>query len=440
MARLDLARLLRGPQRRAVEDVIGLLPEPCRVDDARGKTLLGTAASGARHPIVASGEEIGAVEGGIGADRVARLIAHLFGREQEKLALAAETLGRYKELTVLYDMSAALSRVLDVREVARLVADEAQRFLDASEAAILLLDPRRERLDPIAAAGEREVAVDPTTGVEGRVLASGRAELIEERPVEEGGGSLVCAPLRSGEEVFGLLRVASRERARWNAGDLKLVTSLAANAAAAISHARLHRDQLRQQALRNRIERFVSPSLVEIALQDHAHDEDGQPAPIAVLVCDVGDLAHTLDPDLSDDEVLASMLAAMSIAMEVLLAHDASVSVAQGEMIVALFGRREGFQASARAAADAARALARRLDRRFGGELARSPGVGIGQVTSAEEFFPGVSAAAVLQSGAEGRILVDAHVARVLPQPCEPVPPLGGAAVEARVEAHEVRP
>ncbi len=439
MPRLDLKRLLRGQQRRAVEDVLAILPQPCRIDDANGKTLVGAADGGAPHPIVASGDEIGVAVGGEGAEQIARLVAHLFGREQEKLALAAETLGRYKELTVLYDMSAGLSRVLDVREVASMVVGEAKRFLGASEAAILLLDSRGEHLEPIAGGVEE---LDPRTGVEARVIASARAELIEERPEEEGGGSLVCAPLRSGEHVFGLFRVASSEKARWNAGDLKLVTSLAANAAAAISHAMLHRDQLRQQALRNRIERFVSPALVEIALENHARTESG-PAPIAVLVCDVSDLARTLDPDLSDDAVLESMLGATSVAMEVLLAHDASVSIAQGEMIVALFGTAEGFEASVGAAVEAARALVHRLDRRFGGILARSPGIGIARVEDADGFFSGVGVAATLQSGAEGRILVDRAVGAVVSRALasQPPPPPGSTPdVAARpIEAHEVR-
>lgn len=446
MRRLDLGRLLRGPQRRAVEDVLALLPDPCRIDDAGGKTIVGAAAGGTRHAIVSGGNEIGVVEGGPGADKVARLVAHLFDREQEKLALAAETLGRYKELTVLYDMSAALSRVLDVREVASMVVAEARRFLGAAEASILLLDRRGERLEAIAeGSGAAPLSIDAKLGVEGRVIATGSAELVEDVGPEAGGGSLVCAPLRTGERVFGLLRVASPERARWNAGDLKLVTSLAANAAAAISHATLHRDQLRQQALRNRIERFVSPSLVEIALTGHAQSGDDA---IAVLVFDVGDLARALDPDLSDDEVLSSMLRAASIAVDVLLEHEASVSTAQGEMIVALFGREDGFGESARAAARAASALVRRLDRRFGGPLARCPGVGVARVADVESFFAGVGAAATLQSAADGRILVDPAIAEVLAGAPERE---GGAmvatparepleTVSGTFEVHEVQP
>ena len=436
MRRLDLARLLRGAQRRAVEDVLALLPEPCRIDDATGRTLLGDAHVGARHPILASGIEIGAVQGGQGAERVARVVAHLFDREQEKLALAAETLGRYKELTVLYDTSAALSRVLDVREVAALVAAEAQRFLGAREAAILLADHPGDRLQAIAQAGAatRGRADAEPSELERRVLASGRAELLEDAGA---GVSLVCAPLRTGERVFGLLRVVGSERARWNAGDLKLVTSLAANAAAAISHATLHRDQLRQQALRNRIERFVSPALVEIALEGHARAED---EPIAVLVFDVGDLSRALDPELSADDVLAAMLEATSLAVDVLLEHGASVSTAQGELIVALFGREAGFGESARAATAAASALLCRLDPRRGGVLSHCPGVGVACVRDASAFFSGVAVAATLQSAAEGRILVDARVAAALGPPwsLHAEPPL--EAVSGTVEVHEVEP
>lgn len=112
---------------------------------------------------------------------------------------------------------------------------------------------RQQVLDPIASTDERTRArVVAISGVEGRVLRTGRAELVEDARttdvgnVEPGVCALMCAPLRTGETPFGILRVTSRERAAWTAGHLKLVTSLAANAGAAISRAMLHGERLRQ--------------------------------------------------------------------------------------------------------------------------------------------------------------------------------------------------
>lgn len=454
MAR-ELARLLRGSQKRAVEELVALAGTPLRVEDTRGKVIVAAEPSEplGRVAIASGGESLGTVVGPADAigpmERVARLVAHLADREQEKLALAAETLGRYKELTLLYDMSSSLSRVLDVDEVAEKIVAEAHRFLRASEAALYLLDRRGEMLRPCSSIGHAAPIALDGVGMELRALRSAQAELIEE--IAPGLGSAIVAPLRSGDAAFGVLRVLGDPASRWTAGELKLVTSLAENAASAISHAMLHRDQLRQQALRNQIERFVSPSLLEAALEDLG--EQARKRPLIVVYFDVSELSRSMDQRAAAEQVLGAMLTATCAAIDVLLAHGATVSTAQGEMVVGLFGEPTQDAGAARRALDAAVALTRQLDRRHGGPLARCPGIGIGRFVpqgSLDAFFEGVGVAATLQSHSEGRILVEADVVResiVHPlgaAPSErPVPELvRGASVETArglVEVYEVR-
>lgn len=446
--RLELSRVLRGATRRAVEDVLSLLVEPTCVEDARGTLVLGSAAvrpEAPRWPVVVGEAVLGAVRGGEGAARVASLVAFLWEREAEKHALAAETLGRYKELTVLYEMSSALSRVLDVDAVAARIVSEAHRFLRASHAALYLADRRRERLQPLATAGGEARVLDlAERSLEARSFHSAQAELVEE---SEEGGSVLVAPLRAGESSLGLLRIASQARAQWTAGELKLVTSLAANAASAISHAMLHREQLRQQALRNQLERFVSPSLLEAALDGAA--ESVAHEPVAVLFTDAGQVARSVADSASTQEVLAAILQAASASMEVLLSHGATLSTAQGEMLVALFTARERGPSAAHSAAEAARALLK-------GALRAGPGVGVaclgvGTGLEAAAFFEGVGTAASLHAAAEGRILVDGRIARQLraqsphgegrvPHEFDLVAAEAVSAPRGSVEAYEVRP
>ncbi|MBX7191103.1 MAG: GAF domain-containing protein [Sandaracinaceae bacterium] len=457
MARPELGRLLRGAHKRATEELLGLLDGAPWVEDLRGKVLAGRPSAEAPHARVAiasGGETIGFVLGAgggeVGLERVARLVAHLAEREQEKLALAAETLGRYKELTLLYDMSSSLSRVLDVEEVAEKIVAEAHRFLRASETALYLVDRRGEHLVPCASVGHAAPIALDASGLEVQALRSARAELVEE--IAPGLGSAIVAPLRSGEAAFGVLRLLGEPGSPWTAGELKLVTSLAESAASAISHAMLHREQLRQQALRNQIERFVSPALLESALEDLG--EQARRRPMSVVYFDVSGLSRSMDARAAAEQVLEAMLVATSTAIDVLLAHGATVGTAQGEMVVGLLGDSptseptEKQSAGARALA-AAIALVQRLDRRFGGPLARCPGIGIARIAAGagagpEAFFEGVGVAASLQSQSEGRILVEADVVSE-PASGEPSRPelIRGAPIETArgsVEAFEVRP
>lgn len=446
MPRVSLKRLLRGATKRAIEDLLALAGGPARIEDESGKVVLGDpSAEGARVSIDVGGAALGAIVGA-GAERLARVVAHLGEREEEKLALADETLGRYKELTLLYDTSDKLSRVLDVDEVCKLIVAESRSFLHASGASIMLVDRRRNLLESIACTDNDKVrtrTLAATVGVEGRVLRTGRAEFVEDVSTtdsasEAGVCALMVAPLRSGEDVFGILRVTNDRRTAWTAGDLKLVTSLAGNAAAAISHAMLHRERLRQQALRHQIERFASPWVLEAALGEQ--QTGGRM--VAALFCDVGDLARWVDPGLDAEELMTLVRRATTAALGALMGEGATVQLSHAEMIIGLFASEAGLAPAAQAAARAATRIVRALDRRFGGFVERSPGVAITHAELPEDdasaaFFSAVGAAAALQGHAEGRILVDRQIADVLEGNLRSLSELPGDA--AGTSVYEVR-
>jgi hypothetical protein len=217
--------------------------------------------------------------------------------------------------------------------------------------------------------------------------------------------------------VFGILRVTTTERTAWTAGHLKLITSLAANAAAAISHAMLHRDRLRQQALRHQIERFVSADVLDAAVgQAGATHERAA----AALFCDASELTHHADPNIAADQLMELVLRATTRCASVLIRHGATVQISQGELIVALFvASDEQLRSAADAAVRAATEITQVLDRRFGGFGEHPPSIAITcvklpAVDAAPAFFAAVGAAATLHEIAQGRILLDEHIASAL--------------------------
>ena len=427
----------------------GLVDGPLAVIDGKGAVvhgdpdlageaeLFGEAQAYLEHPVMVDGELVGAVRGGPAGKGVAELLTHLFAAERNKRALAGETLGRYKELSVLYEMSDALSHVLDVNEVAAMVVQQTHRALSAETSVLFLHDVATGTLDPIAQRSEvGEVANSRPLqdGIEGRVLESGRAELAEGdaggRPAK---GATLCAPLRSADRVFGVLLAMHHDPGHWDAGGLKLLSSMAAHSAAAISHARMHADQIRREALRGRIERFLSPHLASTAL----YGRDLEDAAALVYV-DVGAVTSATE----DPGVVLHL--AKALALEVLLSRDATVDASSEEMLIALFPHRDGFSASAEAATHAAVAIIGVFDQRFSDSFVRTPGVGVAHAELAEgspreALLAGVSVAATLQSLSQGRVLLDARVAAAVNDVFESVPTdayedRGRAAV-----AHEVR-
>lgn len=447
MARLELRKLLRGAHREALEQILALLSAPARIEDTVGRVVLGDAeADGERYPIRCGDDEIGAVIGPATAARVAAVVAHLYEKELEKRALADETLGRYKELTLLYDMSEKLSKFLDLEAVGASVAEDARRHLRASGAALLLHDPRRNVLEAVASVGDefdeaRDLPAD--RGIAGRVLRTGRAEFLEDVattdayvPLDTAVRSLICAPLRTGERVFGVLRVTqTASGAMWTAGDVKLVAALAANAASAISNAQLHRERMRELALRHQVERFVSPRLLE-AVFDGPIPATG--AHVAIAFCDLRQVT-SVEPDTDPERLIRRVEFGVTAAFDAFVSEGAVVDAPQGELVVGVFWDAAGLGAAAARAIRASQALMRRLEREGRG----GPGVGIASAAvpadDALALRAGINAAAVLQSESEGRVLVDYDVIEAVGQGIERVPVGSRDLPRGRTEIFEVR-
>ncbi len=101
------------------------------IEDNEGKLLMAT--DGAErltwYPVSVAGEVIGRVNGTEKVAAIASLLSSMAESEVEKRALVSETLNKYKEVTLLYDMVEKVSSCLDTKEVARLVIEEARKVI-----------------------------------------------------------------------------------------------------------------------------------------------------------------------------------------------------------------------------------------------------------------------------------------------------------------------
>ncbi|MCB9677598.1 MAG: GAF domain-containing protein [Alphaproteobacteria bacterium] len=379
---------------RALLDTHG---SPARVADTDGRHLAGdSAAAGSAHPLEVGGEVVGSLVADDPA--LATALVAILAVEAEKRALADETLGRYKELTLLYDMSEQFARLLDLDSVGRHAVEQCRRHLRAEAADLFVLNAARDALEPLAQVGTEEstgLDLDASNEVCARVFYSGHAEI-----TSDGDAPVLCAPLRHGESVLGVLRITHRRGAEWSAGDLKLVTALAANVASALHKARLHTEQVHAMALRHQVQRHTSPDLLEAVF-------DGDTAPsgaeIAVLFSDLRASAGNGD---SPEAVLQRVDQAVAQALAILVEHGAVVDLPLGEMLVAVFWDPEGFGQAAQRAIAAATTL------EGGAGLGAGIGIAGGALDDdpAERLDGTINAAARLHESADGRVVVDARI------------------------------
>jgi serine phosphatase RsbU (regulator of sigma subunit) len=243
-----------GPRQEAgrlVAELATALGTPVAVEDADGRLLHGApiADGNARHPITLDGASVGWVSGDPRARALATLLGHLLSKESERKALGAEVLHLYREVNLIYSFSEKLAALLDLERVAKLTLQEARHLIAASDGAIMLLDEQTGALSILAGFGD---ALPHLTGFErgkgiiGSIAASGIAEIVnavdsDPRRVRDGTRvrALLCAPLKVGERVIGVIALGSVTPAAYTAAELKLLNTLALQTATAIENARL---------------------------------------------------------------------------------------------------------------------------------------------------------------------------------------------------------
>jgi serine phosphatase RsbU (regulator of sigma subunit) len=237
----------RGMVARLVESLGG----PVSVQDADGRLLYGDSlGDGAdRYPIRFGDAALGHVAGWGAAPAVARLLEHLAGKEVERKALGAEVLNLYRELNVIYGFSEKLAALLDVERVAALTLQEARHLIAATDGVLMLLDEERDMLATVSGFGDELSTlgrVGRGAGMLGRIAETGAAEIVNdvEGDARRVSGDIVVkallvAPLRVGERVTGLIALGSTTPIAYTAGELKLLNTLALQAATAMENARL---------------------------------------------------------------------------------------------------------------------------------------------------------------------------------------------------------
>ncbi|MDP2318949.1 MAG: SpoIIE family protein phosphatase [Acidobacteriota bacterium] len=251
MARISLKQIVGAqnglrPIVAALERALG---STLSVEDAAGGALLGNANGGERFAVTHDGKDLGSVTGPQGAEAVAALLQFLADKEAERKALGTEVLHLYREVNLIYTFSEKLAALLDLERVARLTLQEARHLIVATDGAILLLDEETGALTSAAAFGDELPGLSGFkrgTGIAGTVAATGVGEIVNDvmgdpRRINAviDVRSLVCAPLKVGEKVIGVMMLASTLPMAYEARELKLLNTLALQTATAIENARL---------------------------------------------------------------------------------------------------------------------------------------------------------------------------------------------------------
>jgi class 3 adenylate cyclase len=333
-----------------VNDIINTIDNTIAIQDADGRFLMGKDSKNllSKYPVELSGKVIGWVIGGEKSSTVASLLTHIAGREFEKKTLARETLDKYKELILLYDISDKITACLDLEEVARLIINKAKKLIEADNASIMLLNEETEQLEIIAASGNEynpKITLRPGEGIAGSILLTKIADIINDvisYPKYIKGAnkisSMMCAPLKIKDRVIGVINISSEERVNYSAEDLKLFTALASQAASAIENAVLHKSKLNEERIKGNLERYISPQIVR-AIMEAKEDIPIHSAKrnITILFSDIRNFSSTCEK-LKPEEIVGYLNEYFTAMVEVIFNHGGTINQFTGDGFMSLFG------------------------------------------------------------------------------------------------------
>jgi len=225
-----------------------ILGSPICVKDAEGKHLLGTSDSlPYEYPVKCNDLIAGSICGEKEVYIIADLLSFWLTTEYEKKALGQELLEKYREVNFYFNVTEQLASNPEPHEVAKFLIEESKRLIKYGDISIILTEDEGKKVLSSSQTEDYSLEVAKTCRlIIDSTLTSNKGEVINNFPSDDRFikekikvNSLICAPLAIKNKVLGVIIVCSEEAADYSAGDLKLLSTLAYQVAAAIENARL---------------------------------------------------------------------------------------------------------------------------------------------------------------------------------------------------------
>lgn len=239
------------------QEEVGLLPDPFHsmvaVPMMRDLLCTGMLIVRNRSPHDFSEDEI----------KTLTILAHTSASVIKNAELYISKTDQLQKLTALYEISKAITSVLDLEELLKKITVEIKTLLSSRGCIIRLFEDDRLRIKSCSGLPEgveEEIVLSRGTGIAGWVAENGKSLLVADvSKMPEGIGaskialsSVVCVPLKIGETVTGTLGLYDKQDADgklvpFTADDMDTAEGFASVAAIAIDKARLFEKEVTRE-------------------------------------------------------------------------------------------------------------------------------------------------------------------------------------------------
>ncbi len=260
MARINLKNIIgRGNgEPSAVLSIIDRIGTDVCIEDDHGKILAGTKTTATihRYPINLGEETLGWVAGDERSEMIALVLSLLSQKELERKKLGSEVLALYQEVNMVFNFSDKLAQAIGPAAIAEVTVNEALHLVPSGSAIVSLWDEMTKQLDVPATAGEKlfnKQNITANAGLMLKIGLSGQSDIVSDlSKLKEAGiisptvQSVMYTALKVKHRVMGAIILASNEPMRYDAADLKFLTTLALQASSAIESSLLYERNIRE--------------------------------------------------------------------------------------------------------------------------------------------------------------------------------------------------
>jgi adenylate cyclase len=272
-------------------------------------------------------------------------------------ALGRETLLRYEELNLLYEMGESMISNMPIDQIMAYMLEKAVETTDAQGGAILLLSDEEDKEQEAivqAAVGwgsdliSKGKRVPLNKGIIGQAIASARSQALalvlddrlygdKQRPSSL--QSALCVPLTTTARLVGsLILVNKRSAGYFTASDEKLSAAIATQAAIAIENGRLQQRIREEERIGSSLQRYVSPNVIRAVLESGGLQQlIGDRWKATIVFIDIRDFSVLVEKT-SPRIVLALLNEYFSAMSDIIFRHQGAIDEFAGDQLLAFFG------------------------------------------------------------------------------------------------------
>ncbi|MHB1696833.1 MAG: sigma-54-dependent Fis family transcriptional regulator [bacterium] len=252
MEALSLKKFFSKKENLALLDtIIGLAGESTSVLDNAGNLISGVqpAKKNSSYPIKIEGKTVGQVSGKAAAENIAFILSYITEARSMERSLADEVLKKYKESHLLYNISDRIALCTEQADIANYIIRDLAMIIKFERASIIAHNEISNVFEILAFyddGSHDEAAFKNQAGqiekINGKVFKSGRGEIINNIILNNtrSSYSLMSAPLKTKENIIGVINVFSFKGIQYTASDFKLFSAIASYTANSIEITRLY--------------------------------------------------------------------------------------------------------------------------------------------------------------------------------------------------------